>query len=238
MFEVIPAVDIKDGKCVQLVQGKPGTGSEYGDPVDAAERWVDSGANRLHIIDLDGAFKGRQKNFDTIRKIVEKFDVPIQVGGGIRSYSAAEKLIEVGVDRVFVGTIAFNDKKLLKKLVGSFGKSIYVSIDAKAGEVMVDGWTKGSGVNVVEACRKFEAVGVGGFLFTNIDKEGKMEGIDIGSFSEVIGATEMPVIASGGVSSIKDLDALKKVGASGAVVGTALYNGKLDFNKAIDMCSG
>ncbi|WGI16675.1 1-(5-phosphoribosyl)-5-[(5-phosphoribosylamino)methylideneamino]imidazole-4-carboxamide isomerase [Methanonatronarchaeum sp. AMET-Sl] len=238
MFDVIPAVDIKDGRCVQLVQGKPGTGDEYGGPVMAAERWVGSGARRLHVIDLDGAFKGRQKNFDSIREIVERFDVPVQVGGGIRSYSAVERLIDLGVDRVFVGTIAFEDRDLLERVVDGFGESIYISIDAKDGEVMVDGWTKGSGVEVTEACKEFEELGVGGFLFTNIDKEGKMEGIDIDSFKRVIEATELPVVASGGVSSIQDLVDLDNAGASGAVVGSALYNGKLDFSKAIDIFSG
>ncbi|RZN62898.1 1-(5-phosphoribosyl)-5-[(5-phosphoribosylamino)methylideneamino]imidazole-4-carboxamide isomerase [Methanonatronarchaeum sp. AMET6-2] len=238
MFELIPAVDIKNGRCVQLVQGKPGTGGEFGRPVDAAGRWVEMGASRLHVIDLDGAFKGRQKNFSSIKKIIRGFEVPVQVGGGIRSFEAAERLFNVGVDRVFVGTAAFKNTELLKRLVELYGDSIYVSIDSSDGEVMVDGWTEGSGVDVIDACSEFEEIGVGGFLFTNIDKEGLLEGIDLKGFKKVIDSTNLPVIASGGISSIDDVLQLRDAGAAGAVVGSALYKGKLDFERTIDMLSG
>ena len=234
-FEVIPAVDIKDGKCVQLIQGVPSNVSWIGnDPIGMAMRWVEEGAKTLHIIDLDGAFEGELRNSTLIERIIERCPVKTQVGGGIRSYDSAKALFDMGADKIILGTAAIKDISLLQKLSSEYGgKRIMVSLDAKKGEVMVEGWKKGSGLKLMDVGLDLQKIDVGSILFTNIDVEGLLGGVNPTLIRELIDTVDIPVIASGGISSIEDLIEIKNIGAAGAVVGTALYKGNLTLKEAM-----
>ncbi len=233
-FEVIPAVDIKDGKCVQLIQGVPSNVSWMGnDPIGMAMQWVEQGAKTLHLIDLDGAFEGELRNSTLIEQIIERCPVKTQVGGGIRSYESAKAIFDMGADRIILGTAAIKDTSLLQKLASEYGgKRIMVSLDAKKGEVMVEGWKKGSGLKLMDVGLNLKKLGVGSILFTNIDVEGLLGGVNPTLIRELVGTAKVPVIASGGISSIEDLIEIKNTGAAGAVVGTALYKGNLTLKEA------
>ncbi|ATZ60668.1 MAG: 1-(5-phosphoribosyl)-5-[(5-phosphoribosylamino)methylideneamino]imidazole-4-carboxamide isomerase [Methanosarcinales archaeon Met12] len=234
-FEIIPAVDIKDGKCVQLVQGVPGTETiSLDDPVGVAMRWVKEGANVLHLVDLNGAIEGRRKNTHLICQVRERCPVTIQVGGGIRSYDDAVVLLDMGVDRIILGTAAVENHMLVKKLADEYGSEhIMVSLDVKDGDVMVEGWKKSSGVKPIDIGMKFQKLGAGFIFFTNINVEGLLSGVDPEPIDELVHAVDIPVIASGGVASLDDLIAIKGVGAAGAVVGTALYKGNFTLKEAM-----
>lgn len=239
VFEIIPAVDLKGGKCVQLVQGAPGSEIvSLDDPVAVALEWIGHGAKTLHLVDLDGAIEGTRKNAPIIEKIVEacrKKRVKIQVGGGIRSFEDAASVLKLGVSRVIVGTAALKNPGLVTELVKAFGsESIIVALDAKKGKISIKGWTEECNHTPVEMGRVFEALGAGSLLFTNIDTEGLMQGVNPLPTKELAESVSIPVIASGGVSSLKDLHTLKKTGASGAIVGSALYTGLFTLEEAIE----
>lgn len=234
-FEVIPAVDIKDGKCVQLVQGVQSNVSWTGnDPIGMAMRWVDEGAKTLHLIDLDGAFEGKRRNAPLIEQIIERCPVKIQVGGGIRSYDSATALFDIGADRIILGTAAIEDGSLVQKLASEYGSErIMVSLDAKSGKVMVEGWKKSSGLKSTDVGLRLQKLGAGFILFTNIDVEGLLQGVNPAPIKELVDAVDIPVIASGGISSIEDLIEIKNTGVVGAVIGTALYKGNLTLKEAM-----
>ncbi|WP_049928104.1 1-(5-phosphoribosyl)-5-[(5-phosphoribosylamino)methylideneamino]imidazole-4-carboxamide isomerase [Halopiger goleimassiliensis] len=231
-FEVIPAVDLQDGEVVQLVQGERGTEKTYGDPVEAAERWIDAGAASLHLVDLDGAFEGERKNAAAIDAVLETVDVPVQLGGGIRTAADAETLLERGVDRVILGTAAVENPEIVAEISETHPDSVVVSLDAKDGEVVVEGWTEGAGISPVEAAERYEKLGATAILFTNVDVEGKLEGVATEPVRELVEATDVPVIASGGVASLEDVRALKAAGAAAVVVGSALYEGAFTLAEA------
>ncbi len=229
-MEVIPAVDMKDGDCVQLVQGDEDTAKRYGDPVESARRWVDEGAERLHVVDLDGAIDGERRNARHVRRIVEETGVSVQVGGGVRSVEDATTLFEAGADRVVMGTAAMENPPLVGR-VAERGE-VVVSLDARDGEVVVEGWKEGAGVSPVEAARRFENEGASAFLFTNVDDEGLLEGVSVEPVEALVEAVEVPVIASGGVTTTDDVAALRDAGASAVVVGTAFYEGHMSYAEA------
>ncbi|EMA40566.1 1-(5-phosphoribosyl)-5-[(5-phosphoribosylamino)methylideneamino]imidazole-4-carboxamide isomerase [Halobiforma nitratireducens] len=231
-FEVIPAVDVEDGEVVQLVQGERGTEKTYGDPVDAARKWIDAGAETLHLIDLDGAFEGERENADAIDAVVDAVDVPTQLGGGIRTVEDAVDLLERGVDRVILGTAAVENPDIVAEISDEYPDSVVVSLDAKDGEVVVEGWTEGAGISPVEAAERYEDLGAAAILFTNVDVEGKLEGVATEPVRTLVDATEIPVIASGGVATVEDVRALADAGASAAVVGSALYEGNFSLSEA------
>lgn len=231
-MEVIPAVDMKDGDCVQLVQGEEETAKSYGDPVEAARRWVDEGATRLHVVDLDGAIDGQRRNAHHVRRIVEETRVSVQVGGGVRSVEDAETLFEAGADRVVMGTAAMEDPPLVGR-VAEHGE-VVVSLDALDGEVVVEGWKEGAGVTPIEAARRFENEGASAFLFTNVDDEGLLDGVSVGPVAELVEAVDVPVIASGGVTTQDDVSRLRDAGASAVVIGTAFYEGRMTYNEAVE----
>ena len=238
-FEVIPAVDVQDGEVVQLVGGERGTGKRYGDPVEAAERWVEAGAETLHLVDLDGAFEGERVNADAIEAVVEAVgadatDAPVglQLGGGIRTAEGARDLLDLGLDRVILGTAAVETPEIVAEIDETHPDSVVVSLDAKGGEVVVSGWTEGTGLDPAEAAARYEELGAGAVLFTNVDVEGQLEGIDRGAVESVVDAVDVPVIASGGVASIDDVADLKAAGAAAVVVGTALYEGRFTLREA------
>ena len=231
-FEVIPAVDVQDGEVVQLVQGERGTETTYGDPVEAARRWIDAGAESLHLVDLDGAFEGDRKNADAIDAVLEAVDVPTQLGGGIRTVDGAIDLLERGLDRVILGTAAVENPEIVADISDAHPDSVVVSLDAKDGEVVVEGWTEGAGVSPVEAAERYEDLGAAAILFTNVDVEGKLEGVAPEPVRELVAATEIPIIASGGVATLEDVRALEAAGAAAVVVGSALYEGQFTLEEA------
>jgi phosphoribosylformimino-5-aminoimidazole carboxamide ribotide isomerase len=238
-FEVIPAVDLRDGKCVQLVQGVPGSEIiSLDDPFAVALDWIDKGAKTLHLVDLDGAIEGKRKNAPIVEKIIKackEKGVSIQVGGGIRNFEDAAALLKLGVSRVILGTAALQDPELVKLLADAFGKEfLTVALDAKNGKISIKGWTEECTQTPVEMGRKFEELGAGSLLFTNIDTEGLMQGVNPIPTKELVESVSIPVIASGGVSSLQDLRVLKETGAAGVVIGSALYTGKFTLEDAIE----
>ena len=238
-FNVIPAIDLKDGKCVSLVQGVPGTEVvSIDDPVEVAAGWVGQGAKTLHIIDLDGALSGKRKNAYIMEEIISKFKVEVQVGGGIRDYRTAKALLDLGVSRVILGTAAIKDPMFVKLVVDDFGSdAVMISLDSRKGEVLVEGWTAGSGHKTADMARLFERMGAGSILFTNVDVEGLLKGIDESPIKALVQNVRIPVIASGGVTTIDDIIQIKKAGAAGVVVGSALYKDLFTLREAIDQAA-
>ena len=233
-FEVIPAVDMQDGEVVQLVQGERGTEKRYGDPVEAARRWVDAGARTLHLVDLDGAFEGERANAPAVEAIVDAVDVPIQLGGGIRTAEDALALLDRGVDRVILGTAAVENPDIVREISDERPGSVVVSLDAKGDEVVVSGWTEGTGLDPVEAAERYEDLGAGAILFTDVDVEGKLEGVRTDRIERLASAVDVPIIASGGVATLDDVRACREAGAAAVVVGTALYEGAFSLEDAMD----
>ena len=224
---------MQDGQVVQLVGGERGTARTYGDPIEAAERWVDAGARTIHIVDLDGAFDGERENADAVESIVDAVDVDVQLGGGIRTADDAIGLLEAGVDRVILGTAAVETPEIVGEIDASFPGSVMVSLDAKGGEVVVSGWTEGTGLDPAEAAVRYESEGAGAILFTDVDVEGQLEGIRRAPVEAVVDSVDIPVVASGGVSTLEDVRTLEDIGASAVVVGTALYEGRFTLEAAM-----
>ncbi len=231
-FEVIPAVDVQDGQVVQLVGGERGTETTYGDPVEAATQWVEAGAETLHLVDLDGAFEGERVNASAIEAIIEAVDVPVQLGGGIRTVEDATALLDSGVDRVILGTAAVENPEIVAEISETHPDSVLVSLDAKGGEVVVSGWTEGTGLDPAEAASRYGDHGAGGILFTNVDVEGQLDGVRTDPVEELTASVDIPVIASGGVATIADIRALRAAGADAVVVGSALYEGQFTLAEA------
>jgi len=229
-MEVIPAVDMKDGECVQLTQGEEGTATVYGEPVVAASHWVKQGTDRLHIVDLDGAIEGERKNAEAVKSIVKEVGVSVQVGGGVRSVEDARTLFDAGADRVVMGTAAVENPSLVGD-VSEYGE-VVVSLDARDGEVVIEGWKETTGTTPVEAARRFEDEGASAFLFTNVNDEGLLEGASVEPVARLVEATEVPIIASGGVTTPEDVRALRGAGATGVVIGTAFYEGHMTYQQA------
>ncbi len=237
MFRIIPAIDLKNKKCVSLVQGIPGTERvSIDDPLGIAARWVAEGACVLHLIDLDGAIEGRRLNKPIIESIVKKFNIETQVGGGIRSKEDATALLALGVDRVILGTAAINNPPLVAELASEFGSErIMVALDSKNGRVTTHGWAKRSVYTPIELGRKFEELGAGSILFTDINTEGLLKGVNPAPTKELAQALNIPVIASGGITMLSDIEAIKKTGAKGIVIWAALYVGKLTLKEALEL---
>ncbi|WP_433628968.1 1-(5-phosphoribosyl)-5-[(5-phosphoribosylamino)methylideneamino]imidazole-4-carboxamide isomerase [Halomicrococcus sp. NG-SE-24] len=231
-FEVVPAVDVQDGDVVQLVQGERGTEKRYGDPVEAAGRWVDQGAETLHLVDLDGAFDGERANAPAVEAILDAVDVDVQLGGGIRTVDDATDLLSRGVDRVILGTAAVENPDVVEAISAEYPGSVMVSLDAKDGEVVVSGWTERTGLDPAEAAARYEDLGAGAILFTDVDVEGRMEGVQTEQVRRVVEAVDVPVVASGGVATVADVRALRDAGAAAVVVGSALYEGAFTLEEA------
>lgn len=235
-FAFFPAVDLRGGKCVQLVGGVPGTEVVALDnPLAQAERWVAEGADHLHIIDLDGAILGKRVNAPILSQIVEKLDLFIQVGGGIRSEEDVSTILDLGVDRVILGTAALNDPDMVSRLSDRHGKErIMVALDIRRGIVTTEGWQRQIGKKAIDLGRLFEEKGAGSILFTNIDVEGQQKGIDLGPTRDLVRAVGIPVVAAGGVTEIEDVLALRDAGVAGAVAGTAIYTSKLSVRRTLE----
>jgi phosphoribosylformimino-5-aminoimidazole carboxamide ribotide isomerase len=237
MFRIIPAIDFKNRKCVSLIQGVPGTERvSLDNPSGIAARWVEEGAAVLHLIDLDGAIEGKRLNRPIIESIVKEFDVETQVGGGIRSKQDAASLLDIGVDRVILGTAAIKNSQLVKELADEFGSErIIVALDSKDGMVTTHGWARQSGFTAVELGLKFEELGAGSILFTDINTEGLLKGVDPKPTRELAQALDIPVIASGGITILSDIEVMKGTGAKGVVVGAALYVGNFTLREALEL---
>ena len=230
-FLVIPALDLKDKKCVQLVQGDPSKKIvELEEPVSIAKHWEEKGARRLHLIDLDGAILGERKNESIVKEIVKELSIPVQFGGGIRSLEDAMHFLDLGVEKIILGTLAIKSPEIVEKLEEKYGKErIIIALDSKQGYVAIKGWKKTTKIKATELAKKFESL-VEEFLFTNIDVEGKMGGINEKIIKEVISSTKAKVIVSGGISSVEDVKKIKSLGGGGVVIGSALYTGKISFD--------
>jgi phosphoribosylformimino-5-aminoimidazole carboxamide ribotide isomerase len=231
---ILPAIDIKDGRCVRLYQGDYNQLTMYDhDPVRVALRWQEAGAHWLHIVDLDGAAEGRPVNSDLIRHIRKETTLHIEVGGGLRTLEHIDLVLKLGVDRAILGTVALKNPALLKEALQRWGKRIVVGLDARAGKVAISGWRENSQVDAVALAEELYTLGAQRFIYTDIARDGSLQGPNIEALQAMQRAVSCAVIASGGVSSLADLHALAKVGVEGAIVGKAIYTGDVDLATAI-----
>jgi len=235
-MEIIPAIDLMKGKVVRLTQGDPSKTKVYdyfGDPVKVAGHWKEQGSRFLHIIDLDATL-GKGKNYDTISKIAHAVDVSLQVGGGIRNQEAAENLLSMGIRRIILGTLAFEQPAVVTELREKFSEErIIVALDYRDRNVMLNGWKASAGLGIEKALAKFLDLGIKTFLVTSILADGTLSGPDLGILAKACAHGDTRIIAAGGIGSINDLIALKKIGVKGAVVGKALYEGAFTLKEAI-----
>ncbi len=235
---LIPAIDLKDGHCVRLKQGEMEDATVFSEePAAMARHWIDQGARRLHLVDLNGAFAGKPKNEAAIRAICEEVgdDIPVQLGGGIRDLDTIERYLDNGISYVIIGTAAVKNPGFLHDACGAFPGHIIVGLDAKDGKVAVDGWSKMTGHDVVDLAKKYEDYGVEAVIYTDIGRDGMLSGVNIEATVRLAQALRIPVIASGGIASLVDIDALCAVeseGVAGAITGRAIYEGTLDFAAA------
>ena len=236
---IIPAIDIKDGRCVRLKQGDMASATVFSeDPVATAKHWAAQGARRLHVVDLNGAIAGRPKNEKVIREMVAAVGdaMPIQVGGGIRDLDTIESYIDAGVTYIIIGTAAVKNPGFLSDASYAFPGHVIAGLDAKDGKVAVDGWSKMTGHDVADLAKKYEDYGVEALVYTDIGRDGMMTGINIEATLKLAQAIKIPIIASGGLNSLKDVQAVCETlvpeGVIGAIAGRALYEGKIDFKKA------
>ena len=236
-MQLIPAIDLMSGKIVRLSRGEAKTAkfyeTKFGTPLEAAKRWRDEGAGKLHIIDLDAAF-GTGNNLSVVAEVATNVKLPIQVGGGIRSYETAEKLFQTGISQVILGALAFSDPLAISKIQKKFGfDSVIVALDNKDGQIMVEGWKTSTAMTVDEALEKYTTMGVRHFLITSIAQDGMLNGPDLQTLSQAALYGNAKIIAAGGIGSIGDLAALKDIGVEGAVIGKALYEGRFTLKEAI-----
>lgn len=236
-MKVIPAVDIKNGCCVKLVQGRSGTGLTVSkNPVKVAEYWVKEGAEVLHLVDLDGAIEGSKVNRPLIFNIIQRVNVPVQVGGGIRSLEYALRLIEVGACRIVLGTVVYESPRLFRLIADSVkAEKVIVAIDSKSGFVVKRGWTESTGVTVYDVLRRLDPDMFWGLLYTDVQREGLASGIDVGILKHLLKVSSKPIIYAGGVSSLSDIAVLRDLGVYGVVVGKALYAGLFSLREAMEV---
>lgn len=231
--DIIPAIDIKNGKCVRLLQGRPDDVTVYSEnPVEMARKWELQGALRLHVVDLDGAFSGAGVHGGIISEICNAIRIPVQIGGGLRSEEDIQRALDSGVDTAIIGTKAAVDPESVISMARRFGKSLGIGIDARNGEVMVKGWSEGTGISAVEIARKMDSIGVGRIIYTDIARDGMLTGVNLDAVKEVCLAVKCDVVASGGVGSMKDIEGLEGLqcaNLAGVIVGKALYEGKFSL---------
>jgi phosphoribosylformimino-5-aminoimidazole carboxamide ribotide isomerase len=233
-MEILPAIDLRGGKCVQLVQGRFHEETVFGDdPAAMARRWEAEGARRLHVVDLEGARDGEPRNLDAVARIVEAVGIPVQLGGGIREVATARRALDVGVDRVIVGTAAL-DPEAAARFAAEIGDSVVAGIDARGGFVAVRGWLDTTEVRALDLARRLAGLGFRWVVFTDIAQDGMLEGPNVAALREVVESVDASVIASGGISSVRDVEAVREAGAVGAIVGTALYTGRLTLAEALE----
>lgn len=243
---LIPAIDLKDGQCVRLRQGDMDDATVFSaDPVEVADRWADLGARRLHLVDLNGAVDGKPRNEAVIREILEAMgdDVPVQIGGGIRDLDTIERYLDAGISYVIIGTAAVKNPGFLQDACGAFPGNIIVGLDAKDGRVATDGWSKLTKHSVTDLAKKFEDYGCEAIIYTDIGRDGMLTGVNVEATLNLARHVRIPVIASGGITDIRDIEKLCEIepdGVEGAILGRSIYEGTLDFeqaqNRADELC--
>jgi len=230
---IIPAIDIRNGKCVRLRQGNYAEETIYGDdPVAMAKKWQAEEARALHIVDLDGAKTGQLTSFEVIRKITQIAKVPVQVGGGVQSVETIQKLLSVGVSKIIIGTLALEDEALLKKLLSFYADRITVSLDSKNGTLAKRGWLEESDNSLIATAQKLEKLGVKNFIYTDVLKDGTLTQPNYEGIQELLNAIGVPLIVAGGISSLADIKQLKRMKVAGVIVGKALYEGRINIKEA------
>lgn len=237
---IIPAIDLKDGKCVRLLQGRAEDATIYSDnPAETAKRWASAGAELLHIVDLDGAFSGSQRNLESIRAIRAAVGVALEVGGGIRAMETIDLLVSLGIDRVILGTVAVKEPEFLKRACEKHPGRVIAGIDAKDGKVAVKGWVETTGEDALGLAGKMKDAGAAGIIYTDISRDGMLTGPNFEATEKMAENAGLPVIASGGISGIEDIKGLLKIKKLwGAITGKAIYTGRLDVGEAIRLSKG
>ncbi|MBW2544452.1 MAG: 1-(5-phosphoribosyl)-5-[(5-phosphoribosylamino)methylideneamino]imidazole-4-carboxamide isomerase [Deltaproteobacteria bacterium] len=234
---VIPAIDLKDGKCVRLLRGDFNLSTVYSDhPADIAAKWQEKGAKRIHVVDLDGSRDGLPRNMDVIREIVRVVDVPLQVGGGIRDMKTVDEYISMGVSYVILGTVALKDRKFVLDACANYRGRVILGLDARDGRVAVEGWTESTGQSPAEVASGYKECGLDSIIYTDIQRDGMESGVNIESTKMLAESVDIPIIASGGVADIHDIERLLEVadsGIMGVITGKALYTGALKLEDAI-----
>jgi phosphoribosylformimino-5-aminoimidazole carboxamide ribotide isomerase len=237
-MQIIPAIDLKNGRCVRLQQGRFDEETAFSDdPVSVALRWEQEGATRLHVVDLDGARMGKPQHFPIIRTIAKSVQIPVQLGGGIRETAIIHEALDLGLDRVVVGTVAALDRDWAARTFQRFGQQVALGIDASDGKVAIRGWQEVTDRSAFDFAREMEALGAKRIVFTDIARDGMLQGPNLVSLGEMMKAVSIPVIASGGVSRLDDIKALRVLGPEGVIIGKALYTGDLDLADACRMAS-
>jgi len=233
-FEIIPAIDILGGKCVRLKQGRYDAVTIYNnDPVAVAIEFAAAGAKRLHVVDLDGARTGTPENIETIKDLIKAVDIPVQIGGGMRNFIVISDLVKFGADRLILGTTAIKNPNLLSSACEKFGAKIAVAIDAKGEVAAGEGWMYVTKKNIFTFAKEAVSLGVGRFVYTDISRDGMLEGPNVDGIKKFVAEIRVPVIASGGVTTKEDIERLKETGAEGCIVGKALYDGKIKLAEVI-----
>lgn len=238
ILEIIPAIDMKGGRCVRLVQGQMDQETVYyQDPVDAAKLWASQGAPRIHLVDLDGAVAGSPQNMAVVERIVGEVAVPVQLGGGIRGQDEIKRCLDIGVDRVILGTLAFRDPERVKTLADLYPGKILLGLDARDGYLAIEGWQDVTRVRVTDLLSSYPSLPIAGIIYTDIKRDGMLKGPNIPATRDLLEISPYPVIASGGVTSPKDvagLARLKPLGLVGAIIGKALYSGQITYPEALE----
>ena len=235
---IYPAIDIRGGRCVRLTEGRFDKETVFADnPADMARKWAAAGAEYLHVVDLDGALAGKSVNLAVVSNIVKAVNIPVQLGGGIRTLANIEQVLQAGVSRVILGSIAVRSPELVREACRQFGSQIVVGIDARDGQAAVDGWEVSGGVGAEELAKKMAEAGVARIIYTDISRDGTLQGVNVAATASLAKAAGIPVIASGGVKSLEDITALKAAnvegGIEGVIVGKAIYTGAVDVAAAI-----
>ncbi len=234
-IEIIPAVDLRGGKCVRLYQGNYDEETVYSDdPVEVALNWQSLGAPRLHIVDLDGAASGELGNLDIIKELASAILVPTQLGGGLRQLETMKQLLKAGIERVILGTVAVEDPKLVEEACRRFNESIIVGIDTREGWVAIHGWQQETRLQAIEFAKSMVQLGVKRFIYTDISRDGTLTEPNFAALADMVNEIKLPIIASGGISSLNHLRMLKQLGVEGAIVGKALYTGDINLKQALD----
>lgn len=229
---IIPAIDIRNGKCVRLTQGDFAKEKIYNDdPIAVARQWEQKGATKIHVVDLDGAKNGEPSNIEIIKLIIKTVTIPVQVGGGIRNKKTIERLLQTGAAKIILGTIALEDKNELKNIVASFPTQVAIALDAKNGKLMTDGWFKESTKNLLDSLQQFEKLGVQEFIYTDVIKDGSLTEPNYGEIKKIIKNSSIPLIVGGGISNIEQIEKLKTMGVKGVIIGKALYENKLTLKE-------
>ncbi|CDM68956.1 1-(5-phosphoribosyl)-5-[(5-phosphoribosylamino)methylideneamino] imidazole-4-carboxamide isomerase [Clostridium bornimense] len=235
---LFPAIDIKDGKAVRLYQGRFDKCEEMGIPLEIAKEFEKTGAEFIHLVDLDGAKEGKRINSDIIKAIAEAVNIPVQLGGGIRTLEDLEAIFDLGVSRAIIGTAAYKDKEFLIKAVEKYGEKIAVGVDAKDNKVALEGWLESTDMDYIEFSRQLEKIGVKTVIYTDISKDGTLEGANIEGLKALSNAVNMDIVASGGVKDLEDLLKINELNLYGAISGKAIYSGSLDLKEALDALKG